>query len=199
MPISRAIPSRLPILATLLGLALAGCDGVPALEVSTPNAGGQEAVAANDSTALPLPDPVLGPVDRRKAALATFLEERQVGEVPTHRDASVDLDGDGAEELLMLLDDPNWCSGGGCTLLVFHNQREDGYRLVTQASLAHPPIALGPQRHSGWRDLLVGVGGDGTQAGTVALQYNGEGYPANPTLLALLAEGATSRAQPLID
>ena len=91
------------------------------------------------------------------------------------------------------------CSGGGCTLLVFHNQREDGYRLVTQASLAHPPIALGPQRHSGWRDLLVGVGGDGTQAGTVALQYNGEGYPANPTLLALLAEGATSRAQPLID
>ena len=95
MSISRAIPSRLPILATLLGLALAGCDGVPALEVSTRNAGGQEAVAANDSTALPLPDPVLGPVDRRKAALATFLEERQVGEVPAHRDASVDLDGDG--------------------------------------------------------------------------------------------------------
>lgn len=193
-----APPRYLLTAALLLGGAVTGCDGGPPLQLSTQDVDDTETVTTG-STALPLPAPVIGPAERRDAALTAFLEERQVVERPSHRDAAVDLDGDGADDLLVLLEDPNWCSGGGCTLLVFHNEGDAGYRLVTETRFTHAPIALGPQRHAGWHDLLVGVGGDGTQAGTVALQFDGERYPANPTLLALLADGRVARARPLIE
>jgi putative lipoprotein len=115
-----------------------------------------------------------------------------------HRDAQVDLDGDGRKDLLMLLEDRNWCGSGGCTLLVFHHG-ERGYDLVTRASPVQLPVAISPRVHSGWHDLLVGVGGGGTVAGTVALQFNGSGYPSNPTLLALLSPEALPPAQVVID
>ena len=185
--------------ALLLGGAVTACDGGAPLQLSTQAVDDTGTTGATGSTALPLPAPVIGPAEQRDAALTAFLEQRQVVERPSHRDAAVDLDGDGTDDLLVLLEDPNWCSDGGCTLLVFRNEGDAGYRLVTETRFTHAPIALGPQRHAGWHDLLVGVGGDGTQAGTVALQFDGERYPANPTLLALLADGRVSRARPLIE
>ena len=155
--------------------------------------------AAASMTRLPLPAPETSPARQRDAVLAAFLEAEQVAEVPGYRHASADLDGDGGDELLFLLDDPSWCGSGGCSLLVFRGEGEDGYRLVTRTRVARAPIRLSPQRHNGWHDLLVGVGGGGIQAGTVALQFDGDGYPSDPTLLALLADGTMARAQVLIE
>ena len=185
------------LLACLLAPVLFGCSGGPALDLAAP--GIREGDLQPTGIALPLPEPLVTPAQRRDAALSAFLESRQAGETPGYRDAQVDLDGDGVDDLLLLLDGANWCGNGGCTLLVFHNGGESGYRLVTQTSVTHPPIAVSRQRHNGWHDLLVGVGGAGTQGGTVALQFNGESYPGDPTLLALLADGSMSQGQTLIE
>ncbi|MGH8085476.1 MAG: hypothetical protein ACREPV_09395 [Lysobacter sp.] len=195
-----ALPSRVSVLAATLctAILLASCNGGPALDLAAHDIGGS-VVAAPGTTELPLPEPVLTPAQQRDAALSMFLASRQIEEVPDYRAAATDLDSDGVDDLLMLLDDPNWCGSGGCSLLVFHGDAGAGYRLVTQTTVTHAPIAVGGQRHNGWHDLLVGVGGDGTQAGTVALQFNGEGYPSNPTLLALLAGGSMPRAQTVIE
>ncbi|MGQ4660920.1 hypothetical protein [Lysobacter sp. F6437] len=190
----------LALAACLLPVVLAGCEGGPAFDLPAHEIGGNGMQSsASAGIALPLPEPEVTPAQQRDAALSAFLESRQVSETPGYRDARADLDGDGVDDLLLLLDGPSWCGSGGCTLLVFHNGGEDGYRLVTQTSVTHAPIAVGPQRHNGWHDLLVGVGGGGTQGGTVALQFNGEAYPSNPTLLALLANGGMARAQVLIE
>ena len=190
----------LPLVACLLAVALTGCEGGPAFDLPAHEIDGDRTQPSmSNDIALPLPEPTATPAQQRDAALSAFLESRQVSETPDYRDAHADLDGDGADDLLMLLDGPSWCGSGGCTLLVFHNDGEDGYRLVTQTSVTHAPIAVSPRRHNGWHDLLVGVGGGGTQGGTVALQFNGEGYPSNPTLLALLADGGMARAQVLIE
>lgn len=193
---------RLSVLAALLlsGGLLAGCDGGPALNLATHDIDGNlEEPAETASSQLPLPEPVLSPAQQRDAALTAFLASRQVEEVPEYRAAATDLDEDGVDDLLMLLDDPNWCDDAGCSLLVFHAEDDASYRLVTQTTVTHAPIAVSGQTHNGWHDLLVGVGGGGNQAGTVALQFNGESYPTNPTLLALLADGVMPRAQVLIE
>jgi len=201
-PTTGTLRHRYPVIVAcaLLGL-LAGCNNGPALNLATHdiNQAGGPMPAGASMTRLPLPEPVLSPAQQRDAALATFLEAEQVEEVPSYRYAAADLDGDGGDELLLLLEDPNWCGSGGCSLLVFHGEGEDGYRLVTRTRVTRAPIRLSPQRHNGWHDLLVGVGGGGTQAGTVALQFDGDGYPDNPTLLALLADGTMPRAQMLIE
>lgn len=199
MPTSKgAFVSRMSTLALCSAALLAGCNGGPALDLATTDIGGT-VVSAPGTRELPLPEPVLTPAQQRDAALSAFMASRQIAEVPSYRAAHADLDADGVDDLLMLLDDPNWCGNGGCSLLVFHGDGDAGYRLVTQTTVTRAPIAVGVQRHNGWHDLLVGVGGDGTQAGTVALQFDGEGYPRNPTLLAMLADGAIPRAKTLIE
>ena len=118
---------------------------------------------------------------------------------PPYREARSDLDGDGTDDLLMLLDDPLWCDADGCPLLVFHGEADGSYTLVGRTDTTHAPIALGKHRNNGWHDLLVGVGGGTTQAGTVALQFDGEGYPVDPTMVALLANESAPVVQTLFE
>lgn len=141
--------------------------------------------------------PVVSDADRAQGALKALMASRSIQEVPVHRDAYADLDSDGTRDLLMLLDDPNWCGGDGCTLLVFHGGK-DGYRLVTQTGPLRAPVAMGTRVNHGWRDLLVQVG-HGEEAGTVALEYDGTGYPEDPTMAALLDRARLPSATPLLD
>lgn len=151
-----------------------------------------------DTATVTLPvAPVVSDADRAQGALKAMLASRSIQEVPVHRDARADLDSDGTQDLLMLLDDPNWCNNDGCTLLVFHGEK-DGYRLVTQTGPLRAPIAVGARINRGWHDLLVDVG-SGDEAGTVALEYDGSGYPEDPTMAALLDRARLPSATPLLD
>lgn len=163
--------------AALIPLVLAACQGIRA-----------EQTATTTVTELPPPERAAQTeAERAEAALAAFVATRGAGPVPHYRQAHADLDADGREDVLMWLDDPNFCDrGGGCTLLVFRNQPA-GYTLVGETTSVRPPILVSPNRTQGWRDLLVDVHADGIQGGTVALQSNGQHYPADATLLALLA------------
>ena len=171
-------------LAAALALAVFSCAGC-------------STNARNDAQAsAELPPPV-----NEKAladnALQTFLASRSIREMPAHRDAMPDLDGDGTKDLLMLLDDQNWCESDGCTLLVFRGGK-DGFKLVSQSVSVRAPIAVGARTHRGWHDLLVNVGG-GDEAGTVALEFDGTRYPADPTMAALLDPARLPSATPLLD
>ncbi len=151
-----------------------------------------------DTATVTLPvAPIATDAERAQTALQAMLASRSIQEVPVHRDARADLDSDGTQDLLMLLDDPNWCDNDGCTLLVFHGEK-DGYRLVSESRPLHAPVAVGTRVNLGWHDLLVGVG-SGDEAGTVALEYDGNSYPSDPTMAALLAPGRLPSSMPLID
>lgn len=135
---------------------------------------------------------------RADAAVAAVMAAREIREVPAHRHAFVDLDGDGAEDLLALLDDPNWCTDGACTLLVFRREAGDDV-MIAEVAPVSPPIAVAEQTHGGWRDILVTVGGEGMPPGTVALQHDGIGYPEDPMLMAALASNVLPRVEVVID
>ncbi|MGO4222226.1 hypothetical protein AB4Y64_10280 [Lysobacter sp. TAF61] len=142
------------------------------------------------------PPPPVSEHQRAETALGKFLASRSIREMPAHRDASADLDGDGIDDLLMLLDDQNWCDAGGCTLLVFRGGA-DGYKLVGESASTRAPIAVADRSNRGWRDLLVTVGGDG-ESGVVAMEFDGTRYPADPTMGALLDPSRLVSAKPLI-
>ncbi|QGW66563.1 hypothetical protein GOY17_17675 [Lysobacter soli] len=171
-------------LATALALVALSCAGC------STNARSDAQASA------PLPAPVNEKALADKA-LETFLASRSIREVPARTDAMADLDGDGKKDLLMLLDDQNWCQADGCTLLVFHGGK-DGYKLVGQSVSVRAPIAIGARTSRGWHDLLVNVG-SGDEAGTVALEFDGTAYPADPTMAALLDPTRLPSATPLID
>lgn len=150
--------------------------------------------AQADAYATPAPASEKQRADR---ALLALLASRSIQEVPLHRDASVDLDNDGVADLLMLLDDQNWCDGDGCTLLVFQGHKDGGYRLVSECSATRMPIALGSRLNHGWHDLLVTVG-SGDETGMVALEFDGQHYPPDPTMAALLDPSRLPSSRTLI-
>lgn len=58
----------------------------------------------------------------------------------------------------------------------------DGYVIVTRMSVVQVPVRVASTTTDGWRDLVVGVGGGGPEAGFARLRYDGSGYPTNPTV-----------------
>ncbi|RJG05947.1 hypothetical protein D3870_07875 [Noviherbaspirillum cavernae] len=112
-------------------------------------------------------------------------------------DSSVDLNGDGKPEVLVYVVGPTVCGTGGCNLLVFTSEGT-GYRLVSNISVTQPPIRASSNRSSGWRDLVVRVGGGGGKSGDVTLAFDGKSYPGNPTVPGPRVKRATATGSQML-
>jgi uncharacterized protein YecT (DUF1311 family) len=76
-----------------------------------------------------------------------------------------------------------WCGTGGCTTLVLA-QDGSGWKLVTKITVTRPPIRVLGSVSNGWRDISVGVRGEGGNSpGYFAeLRFDGKSYPTNPSI-----------------
>lgn len=102
--------------------------------------------------------------------------------VSTYKSASVDLNDDGADEIILYATDPSWCGSGGCTLFVLAHEGS-AFRVVSKTTISRPPIKLLDGSTNGWRDISVVVQGGGiTEGQNVRLAFDGNRYPGNPTL-----------------
>ncbi|MEJ2068939.1 MAG: hypothetical protein P8X65_08335 [Syntrophobacterales bacterium] len=98
-----------------------------------------------------------------------------------HKTARIDLNGDGYQDALVLLENPMYfCGSGGCTLLVFKGTTS-GFEFVSRSSLIRSPVLVSDTKTHGWRDLLVEVSGGGATPKKVALKFTGSKYPLNPS------------------
>jgi len=103
-----------------------------------------------------------------------------------HQTAPIDLNGDGLQDALVLLENPMYyCGTGGCTMLVFKGTKP-GFEFVSRSSLIRGPVLVSEARTHGWRDLIVKVSGGGITPKMVALKYTGSKYPLNPSRLPAL-------------
>lgn len=103
--------------------------------------------------------------------------------IDPHQTALIDLNGDGRQDALVLLQNPMYfCGTGGCTLLVFKGTKS-GFQFVSRSSLIREPILVSETKTHGWRDLVVEVSGGGMAPKWVALKFTGEKYPLNPSTL----------------
>ena len=98
-------------------------------------------------------------------------------EIPNHQRALTELNGDGYNEAVVYLDDPDWCGSGGCTALDFQGSNA-GFTFQSKIMIVQTPIVKAQSRTMGWADLIVGTGG----IGRVILKSNGNSYPLNPSI-----------------
>lgn len=97
----------------------------------------------------------------------------------TYLKAFDDLNGDGVDDAVVLLQGPDWCGSGGCTMLIFRGLDQQEFQLVNKVTVAGPQIYVLSATSQGWKNLAVYSKGNGT----VVLKFNGQAYPSNPSLL----------------
>jgi hypothetical protein len=99
-----------------------------------------------------------------------------------YESASIDLNRDGAPEVIVYDDAPERCGSGGCGLIILTSAGRS-YRVVTRVSITRPPIRVLSTSSHGWRDLGVKVVGGGImRAYEARLRFDGRSYPSNPTM-----------------
>lgn len=186
-----------PIIALALCLSSA-CSGpapsptssdAPAATTSAPAT--QDAAPAVDATQTPAPatasaappavDPPMADPALAKAILAVFPDyaASQAGDdaLPPARYVAArhDLDGDGADEVIVYLMGPFFCGTGGCSLLVLTPDGA-GYRQIGDVGTARPPVRIVTAAGKGHADLLYRRSGGGGPTEDVRLAFRDGRY-----------------------
>lgn len=92
----------------------------------------------------------------------------------------VDLNGDGKQEVIVIVYGGTVCGSGGCNAWVLTPAGET-YQKVTEFTLAQMPIVVGNTKTKGWNDLVFRVSGGGVIPAFHVLRFNGKKYPSNPS------------------
>jgi putative lipoprotein len=126
-----------------------------------------------------------GPEAAVKQAVLAYLAKTGADpqSIDPHQTALIDLNGDGHQDALVLLQNPMYfCGTGGCTLLVLKGTKS-GFQFVSRSTLIRSPVLVSETKNHGWRDLVVEVSGGGIAPKRVALKFTGRKYPLNPSTL----------------
>lgn len=126
-------------------------------------------------------------------AVQLHAEKAGVRQVVRWHHAMVDLNGDGIDDAVALLLDPDWCGSGGCTLLVLRGSKR-GYSVLSSSSVTDAPIRLSPIKVGGWKTLIVHSRG----RGEVLMRFDGKRYPGSPSLLPKASAAQLRGAEVLI-
>lgn len=106
---------------------------------------------------------------------------RQAYDVTDYDAALVDLNDDGAEEVVIRARSGGHCGSGGCTLFIL-SPDGDSFKVVMRATVTQPPVRVLDAQTNGWRDVAVTVAGGGvTEPYEARLRFDGRAYPGNPT------------------
>ncbi|WP_260926613.1 hypothetical protein [Novosphingobium sp. 9] len=156
-------------LAAVSALALASCKDKSAPQPApTQSAAPTEAVVTRQS-----------PEDWLKAHFAGDL--RSEIDSLRYAKATVDLNGDGKDEVLLYAGGSMLCGSGGCDLIVL-TPDGDSWRMVGDLSVVQMPVGVLDSKTNGWRDLAVSVSGGGADAGVMRVPFDGKAYADNPTV-----------------
>lgn len=123
--------------------------------------------------------PVASPDDQVASVIAKFSEQADID----YQQARVDLNNDGIDDVLVLLQGQEWCGSGGCTFLVLEGLKGSGeggltaYKILSQSTVTRPPIRVSERANEGWKNLIVYSDGEER-----LLAFDGKRYPPNPSL-----------------
>lgn len=110
----------------------------------------------------------------------------------------IDLNGDGRPETVVYLSGRYVCGTGGCEVLIFEFTGQ-GYKLISDISLARNPVIVSDRKTRGWNDLIMYVAGGGIMRGYyTVLRFDGQKYPENPTVEPALNSISTVKGKALI-
>jgi hypothetical protein len=90
--------------------------------------------------------------------------------------------GSKTEDVVVYISGQRWCGSGGCTLLVLETAGSS-FKVLGRTTIVQLPIYVLPTMTNGHPDIAVRVQGGGIERGYLAkLSFDGERYPANPSV-----------------
>ncbi len=100
---------------------------------------------------------------------------------PDHYDiARTDLNADGKEDVLALMNGKSGYTGSGGTTMFILQGTGEGFESLGSIKVVNEPIYARKSVHHGFRDLLVTVRGGGAKPGLATLEFDGKKFPASP-------------------
>jgi hypothetical protein len=100
---------------------------------------------------------------------------------PDHYDiARADLNNDGKEDVLALMNGKSGYRGSGGATMFILKGITDGFESIGSIKVVNEPIYLRSSSTKGMRDLLATVRGGGAEPGLAELKFDGTNYPAAP-------------------
>lgn len=165
------------------------------LLLSLPILGACSGLSGDGRQSVDLSDlPPIDPSDKiLAAAVEDFLEETGAPVASGYTFSRVDLDSDGRRDALVLFKTPfgYWCDMHGCTMLVMKADNDD-FSLINAIQPVRGPLYISEMRSNGWKNLVARVSGRWDEAKDVAMLYDGEGYPRDPSALPPYPKGPES-------
>lgn len=95
---------------------------------------------------------------------------------PDYKHAFADLNSDGVDDAIVLLQGKGWCGSGGCTMLALKGE-DAGYTVISRSTVTNAPVGISGSMSHGWRDIIVHS--DGAEK---LMRFDGNGYPLNSSM-----------------
>jgi hypothetical protein len=115
--------------------------------------------------------------------MAQFLAHDRGAKDVRHVVERIDLNGDGTEDALVLLQSRRHCSARGCTLLVFERVGH-AFELHSRLLLGRTPLIATESHTGGWRDLVAPMTSPTAGMRLMVVKHTARGYPDDPAQLA---------------
>ncbi len=117
-------------------------------------------------------------------AIAEFVQTTDSPAATGYDYVRYDLNDDGRRDALVYLKSPYgyWCGTHGCALLIF-KAHDKHFTLINAIQPLRAPVYISALKSKGWKNLVVRVSGRSNKAKDVAMLFNGQQYPTNPSKL----------------
>ncbi len=166
------------------------------LELAATLAACAESPKTADANLLPLPgsEPDEPRDEVLQASIRKFLADTGAPAASLYERRRVDLNGDGRRDALVLFKNPYgyWCGLYGCTMLILM-AGEENFKLLNATQPVRGPLFISAMETNGWKNIIVHVSGRWAETKDVALQFDGEKYPASPSDLPPYLRYASNR------
>lgn len=83
-----------------------------------------------------------------------------------------DLNDNGSQEIMVVMQDPYFCGSGGCTAYLF----DESGKTITRMTVVKTPVLLAESSHNGWKDFVVW-----SNRAYRVMKFDGNSYPSNPS------------------
>ena len=104
-----------------------------------------------------------------------------------------DLNGDGVQDAIVLFNNSEYCGSGGCTMEIYRGIK-GRFKFISRSTITNPPIRALPEKHYGWRSLIVS-----SRRGSVLMRFNGNKYPLNPSLQSIATPAQLKLAKTILE
>jgi len=110
--------------------------------------------------------------------------------------ALVDLNDDGIPDAIVLFRGHENCGSGGCPLEIFRGIGR-GFEFVSGSTISREPIQVLSEKRFGWHSFTVLVSGGGSKPCNALMQFNGQKYPLNPSMVSCATKARLQSAMPV--